>query len=86
MDSAIVERRIQDALANHPELRRGKDGDRIENAMREILSEFPNGCGVKSGLAEGEANQRALDAWIEAGAIPGDEHLYGRVGEDVDGE
>jgi hypothetical protein len=93
MDSDIIEKHIQDVLANNPELSEGEDAERMTSVMREILSEFPNGCGVTSGLAPGEENQKALDAWIEAGAIPGDEHLYGLVDEDgedadegVDGE
>lgn len=68
------------------------DSDTLERLMQEIAAKIPEGR-VTSGLAPGEENQRALDAWIEAGAIPGDEHLYSLVDvddadedEDADGE
>ncbi|MDR1889044.1 MAG: hypothetical protein LBQ81_06690 [Zoogloeaceae bacterium] len=54
----------------------------VEKTMQEILAEMPKGSGITSGLAFGEENQRALDAWIAAGAVPGDEHLYGRFVDD----
>ena len=52
------------------------DSATVEKIMQEIAESTPRDR-VTSGLAFGEANQRALDAWIEAGAIDGDEHLYG---------
>jgi hypothetical protein len=53
--------------------------------MREIVAKFPDRW-VSSGLADGEAAQRSLDAWIKAGAIPGDEHLYGITFDDDEEE
>ena len=46
------------------------DNDTLEKIMREIAEKIPSGR-IASGLAPGEANQRALDAWIKAGGIPG---------------
>jgi hypothetical protein len=64
------------------------DSATAEKIMREIVENLPKG-GISSGRAAGEAAQRALDAWIEAGAVPGDEPLYGlsvEEDEDTDGE
>jgi hypothetical protein len=64
------------------------DSATAEKIMREIVAKFPDRC-VSSGLADGEEAQRALDAWIKAGAVPGDEHLYGlsvEEDEDTDGK
>jgi hypothetical protein len=48
----------------------------IQKELEEALAHTPRDR-VVSGLAFDEESQRALDAWIAAGAIPGDEHLYG---------
>jgi hypothetical protein len=64
------------------------DSATAEKIMREIVENLPKG-GITSGLADGEAAQRALDAWIAAGAVPGDESLYGlsvEEDEEEDGE
>ena len=61
------------------------DSATVEKIMREIAESIPRGR-VTSGLAEGKAAQRALDAWIEAGAIDGDEHLHGLSVEDDEEE
>lgn len=61
------------------------DSATVEKIMQEVAESLPRGR-VTSGLAAGEAAQRALDAWIEASAIDGDEHLYGLSVEDDEEE
>ncbi|MDR1661176.1 MAG: hypothetical protein LBR95_01925 [Azoarcus sp.] len=56
-----------------------------EYIMQSVAASLPKRT-VSDGLAFGKEAQEALDAWIAAGAVPGDEHLYGLMVEDADGE